>query len=117
MSKGDTLQKKWDKLTSKLGDKFADGDSMSMDSIIYLIGVQELGKGPQDFSKDDKINLMHIAVCRLLEPDGYYEFDHNDVDAWPHFNLIKELPNLEPEAQTQLMKEAIIRYFTNIKGF
>jgi len=111
MSKYDTLEQQWDELITKLTNKFADGDSMSMDSIIYLIGIQELGKGPLDFSKDDKINLMHIAICRLLEPYGYYEFEYNDSDGWPHFKILKELPNLEPEAQSQLMKEAIIGYF------
>ncbi len=112
MSKEHKIEKQWQELSNELSEKFADGDSISMDSIIYLIGVQELGKGPQKFSKDDKINLMHIAICRLLEPYGYYEFSHKDDDGWPHFNLIKELPNLKPEAQSQLMKEAIIGYFS-----
>ena len=117
MSKGDKIQQQWDKLTSELANKFADGDSMSMDAIIYLIGVQELGKGPRDFSKDDKINLMHIAICRLLEPYGYYEFSHKDLDDWPHFKLVKALPSIQTDAQTLLMKEAIIRYFTSLEGF
>lgn len=106
-----TLDEQWNDLISELSDKFSDGERMSMDSIIYLIGVQELGKGPQDFSKDDKINLMHIAICRLLEPYEYYEFDYTDADGWPHFNLVKELPSLKPEEQSLLMKEAIIGYF------
>jgi hypothetical protein len=25
--------------------------------------------------KRRKLNLMHIAICRLLEPYGFYEFD------------------------------------------
>ena len=70
-----------------------------------------MGKGPQEFSKDDKVNLMHIAICRLLEPYGYYEFDYTDSDGWPHYNLLKALPNLKAGEQTVLMKEAIIGYF------
>lgn len=112
MSKVDKLELQWKELTSELANRFADGDSISVESVIYLIGVQELGKGPQEFSKDDKINLMHIAICRLLEPYGYYEFDHKDSDGWPHFKLLKELPNLQPEAQSRMMKEAIIAYFS-----
>ncbi len=115
MSKVDKLEQQWKDLTSELANRFADGDILSVESVIYLIGVQELGKGPQEFSKDDKINLMHIAICRLLEPYGYYEFDHNDSDGWPHFNLLKELPNLQSEAQSLMMKEAIIAYF-NLKN-
>ena len=112
MSKVDKLEQQWKDLTSELANRFADGDILSVESVIYLIGVQELGKGPQEFSKDDKINLMHIAICRLLEPYGYYEFDHNDSDGWPHFKLLKELPNLQSEAQSRMMKEAIIAYFS-----
>lgn len=111
MSKNEKLQQQWDKIVAELSNKFADGDNLNIDSIIYLIGVQELGKGPQNFSKDDKINLMHVAVCRLLEPYGYYKFSHTDSDAWPHYQLIKKLPDLKTLEQTNLIKEAIIKYF------
>lgn len=112
MSKADKLESQWNELSTTLANKFADGDTLSVESIIYLIGIQELGKGPIEFSKDDKINLMHIAICRLLEPYGYYEFDYVDADGWPHFNLLKELPSLQAEAQSRMMKEAIIGYFS-----
>ena len=112
MTEADKIESQWDALSITLANKFADGDTLSVESIIYLIGIQELGKGPIEFSKDDKINLMHIAICRLLEPYGYYEFDHDDPDGWPHFNLLKELPNLQAEAQSRMMKEAIIGYFS-----
>lgn len=111
MARDEKLQEQWDEIVSEIAAKFADGDTLSLDSIIYLIGVQELGKGPQKFSKDDKVNLMHIAICRLLEPYGYYEFDFTDNDGWPHYKLIKKLPNLKAGEQTVLMKEAIIGYF------
>lgn len=112
MSKEENIQEQWDAVVAELSSKFADGDVLNIDSILYLIGLQELGKGVQDFTKDDKINLMHIAVCCLLEPYGYYEFTHRDTEDWPHYKLIKELPHLQSEQQAKLMKEAIIGYFT-----
>jgi hypothetical protein len=112
MSRDIKLQQQWDEIVAELSAKFTDGDPMNLDSIIYLIGVQELGKGPKNFSKDDKINLMHIAICRLLEPYGYYEFDFKDADGWPHYKVLKELPALKSGEQTVLMKEAIIWYFS-----
>jgi hypothetical protein len=42
-----------------------------IETLMFLIGIQELGSGQQKYSKDDKINLLHIAVCRLLEPFGF----------------------------------------------
>lgn len=82
-----------------------------LEGIIYLIGVQELGKVNRKFKKDDKVNLMHIAICRLLEPYGYYEFSHFDDDGWPHYTIKEELPPLKGGEQSILMKEAIVNYF------
>lgn len=117
MSKISNLKEKWELLVRKLTNQFADGDELNMDGIIYLIGVQELGQGQRTFKKDEKVNLMHIAICKLLEPYGYYEFDYFDDDSWPHYKIITELPNLKAGEQTVLMKEAIINYFDALKYF
>ena len=111
MQKVINLKEKWDLLVAKLTAQFADGDELNMDGIIYLIGVQELGKESTSYKKDEKVNLMHIAICKLLEPYGYYEFDYYDDDSWPHYKIITELPNLKPGEQTVLMKGAIVNYF------
>ena len=73
--------------------------------------MQELGKFKRVFAKDEKVNLMHIAICRLLEPYGYYEFDFFDKEGWPHFKVKEELPSLKAGEQTILMKDAIVNYF------
>ena len=117
MSKNTELKEKWELLVKKLSDQFADGDSLDLDSIIYLIGIQELGKGHTTFKKDEKVNLMHIAICKLPEPYGYYEFDYYDTDGWPHYKIITDLPHLKAGEQTVLMKEAIVSYFENIQFF
>ncbi|MCG1035171.1 hypothetical protein [Polaribacter sargassicola] len=114
MSKTVSLKEKWNLLVQKLTNQFADGDELNIDGIIYLVGVQELGQGHRSFKKDEKMNLMHIAICKLLEPYGYYEFDFFDDDGWPHYKTITELPSLKPGEQTVLMKEAIINYFDSI---
>jgi len=112
-----TLKEKWDSLILKLTNQFAEGDELNMDGIIYLVGVQELGQGHREFNKDEKVNLMHIAICKLLEPYGYYEFDFFDDDGWPHYKALTELPNLKPGEQTVLMKEAVINYFEELSYF
>lgn len=87
------------------------GEGLDVQAILFLIGVEELGLGYQKFKKHEKTDLMHIAICTLLEPHGYYEFEGRDKDNWPHFKLIKELPPLAEREQQHLMKEAIIDYF------
>ncbi len=111
MSRDEQLKTRWESVVTILSKKFADGETLDLDGIIYLIGVQELGKFNQKFKKDDKVNLMHIAICRLLEPYGYYEFDFVDNDGWPHYNIKEALPPLKAGEQTVLMKEAIVNYF------
>ena len=98
-------------LVEKLSAKFADGDALELDAIIYLVGIQELGQYHRTYKKDEKVNLMHIAICRLLEPFGYYEFDFFDEDGWPHFKIKETLPPLKAGEQAILMKQAIVEYF------
>lgn len=102
---------KWQKVEQFFMQNFTDGEKPELDTMLFLIGVQEYGQGAKKFKKDDKVNLMHIAVCRLLEPYGYYRFDGRDNDGWPHFELLEPLPELKPNEQSLLMKKAIIQYF------
>lgn len=111
MARDALLKQQWEQLQQKLSDQFADGAPLDLDAIIYLVGVQELGQWHRTFKKDEKINLMHIAICRLLEPYGYYEFDFYDAEGWPHYNLVEPLPTLKAGEQSVLMKEAIVGYF------
>ncbi len=111
MARDEQLKERWGTLKTTLTERFAEGDDLDIDGIIYLVGVQELGQGYRSFKKDEKVNLMHIAICRLLEPLGYYEFDFFDADGWPHYKMIEELPSLKPGEQTIMMKEAIVNYF------
>ena len=100
---------KWDILIRKLEERF----QMPIDyaGILFLIGLQELGKPYREYKKDDKLAIMHIAVCTLLEPYGIYEFVGKDSEGWPHWRLVEELPPLSDAQQNKLITEAIIDYF------
>ena len=97
-------------LTKELEKNF--GPDLDTQAILFLIGVQELGQGYKEFTKQEKTELFHIAICTLLEPYGYYEFEGRDEDGWPHFKLCKQLPPLEHKEQQFLLKEAMLEYFT-----
>ena len=111
MARDEELKERWDQLVVKLSKQFSDGDPLDIDGMVYLVGVQELGNYHRTFKKDEKVNLMHIAICRLLEPYGYYDFDFYDDDGWPHYTVKEELPPLKPGEQSILMKEALVNYF------
>nr|WP_297784122.1 hypothetical protein [uncultured Allomuricauda sp.] len=111
MSRDEQLKERWEFLVEKLSAQFSDGDPLELDGIVYLVGVQELGSFHRRFKKDEKVNLMHIAICRLLEPYGYYDFDFFDDDGWPHYKMKEQLPPLKAGEQSVLMKEALVNYF------
>lgn len=103
------LQVRWLKLRIKLKEKF--GIKPDMNGILMMIGVQELGQGPQDFSKEQKQDLMHIAVCTILAASGYYVFDGHDEEGWPHFTQLKPLPELGLIEQENFLKDHALLYF------
>lgn len=111
------LSQKWRELCTFVEERFQPEGEVDIEGILFLVGVQELGHGYRRFKKDEKVNLMHIAICRVLEPYGYYRFDGFDNDGWPHFDLVEQLPSLRAGEQSRMMKEAIIRYFDEKEVF
>ncbi len=105
------LKERWDRLISILNERFSDGETIDVEGVLYLVGLQELGQLHQKMKKDDNINLIHVGICTVLEPYGYYRFDFYDEEGWPHFELLEALPNLKPGEQSILIKEALVGYF------
>ncbi|MBI4947507.1 MAG: hypothetical protein HY840_14030 [Bacteroidetes bacterium] len=110
-----TLEQQWQLVCKKISVQF--DQELDLQGILFLIGVQELGKGYKNFSKDEKVELMHVAICKLLESFSYYEFAGRDEQGWPHWNLNEKLPPLKPMQQEILVKEAIIEYFSKENKF
>ncbi len=107
------LEKNFELVSKKLATQF--GDDIDLQAILFLIGVQELGKGKIKLSKNEKLDVMHIAICTLLTPYGYYKYEGLDKDGWPHWEVNEKLPPLKPSQQQLLMKQAIIDYFKTIE--
>lgn len=105
----DDLQIRWLKLRILLKEKF--GIKPEMDGILFLIGVQELGTGKQEYTKEQKQDLMHIAVCTLLSQSGYYAIEGYDEEGWPHFRPLKPLPEHNMIEQENFLKDHILLYF------
>lgn len=101
----------WLRIRHFLKDRFQRATLPDLNGILFLIGIQELGRWQNSFSKEEKQDLMHIATCRLMSYYGYYDFAGRDADGWPHWELIKKIPQNNLKAQELLFKQAIIRYF------
>ena len=107
--------KKWNSLVKYISQQFGDGEELDLQAILFLIGINELGQGYRSFKKQEKIDLLHIAICKLLSIYGYYSFNGRDDEGWPHWKTNEKLPKLKPSEQTILLKKSIIIYFEEAK--
>lgn len=82
-----------------------------LNGLLFLIGVQELGQGTRAFTKEQKQDLMHIAVCKVLSKSGFYKLVGKDADGWPHWEAVATLPYLGLKDQERALKAHVIDYF------
>ena len=106
-----TLEKEWAQLIQYVTSLFGDGQKLDLQAVLFLIGVNELGQGYRDFTKEEKDNLLHIAICKLLSRYSYYQFSHKDEDGWPHWKTNDKLSRFKMDEQTDLLKDSAILYF------
>jgi hypothetical protein len=105
----DDLQSRWWNLEALMIERW--GKKPDMEAILFLIGIQELGELNRKFTKEQKQDLMHIAVCSLFAQSGYYELEGVDEDGWPHFRQLMALPVMTMPEQENFMKDHILLYF------
>ena len=105
----DDLQTRWWNLEAQLVERF--GKKPDMEAILFLIGIQEADKFDLKFTKEQKQDLMHVAVCTLLAPSGYYVLEGHDEEGWPHFKQLKQLPEFSLKEQEDFLKDHILHYF------
>lgn len=103
-------EKSWASLLTTL-EKLIGKRPKDLNSVLFLIGVQELGQGRRVFEKEEKQDLMHIGICKVLSLSGYYELEGLDKDGWPHWKLVKKLPHFDLLEQEKLLKMLVMEYF------
>ena len=104
------FREKWTGIEVMFLERF--GKKPDMEAILYLIGINELGDLPQkEFTKEQKQDLMHVAVCAMLQSSGFFVFEYKDDDGWPHFKQIKHIPPMEAIQQENFLKDHILLYF------
>ena len=109
MNVKDDLQARWWNLEAKLMERF--GKKPDMEAILFLIGLQETGFVQTKITKEQKQDLMHVAVCTLLSQSGYYETEGKDKDGWPHFKQLKEIASSNVVEQENFLKDHVLLYF------
>lgn len=105
------LDFEWLRVRHWVKDRFGRSTLPDLNAILFLVGMQEVGKHQGRFSKEEKQDLMHVAVCHLLEEDGYFEFEGLDADGWPHWKQVAPLDIRGLPAQEMLLRRKVVEYF------
>lgn len=87
------------------------GKKPDMNALLFLIGMRELGSPQTQFTKEQKVRLMDIALSRVLSPSGYFKLVGRDEKDWPVWERVKPLPALSIFEQETLLREHVIVYF------
>lgn len=105
------FEQRWINVEFLMREKF--GKKPDLEAILYLIGINELGAFPENknFTKEQKQDLMHIAVCKLLSQVGIFVLDKFDEEGWPHYMPTGVEAPTAMKDQEQLLRECIVRYF------
>jgi len=103
-------RERWQQVVARLEKQF--GQKPDLNAILFLIGIRELGALPEkNFSKEEKVNLMHIAVCKLLSYSGFYTLNGMDQDGWPVWEKAIPLPNISLFEQETMLRQHVVEYF------
>jgi len=105
------LEFEWLRVRHWVKDRFGKKELPDLNAVLYVIGIQEVGKAQQKFSKEEKQDLMHVAICHLLEEDGYFQFEGLDADGWPHWKTLIPVEAKGVDAQEILLRRKVVEYF------
>ncbi len=104
------IESRWPALEQWLAERF--GSDVSIESILFLIGVQSRGIGfSPKLEKEAKQELIMEGSYIVLETLGHYErtgMDEHERWSWEHR---VQLPAIETEDQEKLLRLGILRYF------
>jgi len=106
------MELQWQKVIQFLQNNF-DKNEIDLEAMLMLIGIQEVGLIRSKYSKEQKQDLMHVAVCTLLQHEDCFVYSHQDEDGWPHYKALERTTLLTGDEQDYLLRKQIILYFQN----
>ena len=107
----------WLRIRHYIKDQMGRATLPDLNAVLYLIGIQELGRWEADsFTKEQKQDLMHVAICELLSYDGFYRFEGRDADGWPHYEAVGAPAYGDVKAQERRLKQLAVVYFDRLEA-
>lgn len=105
----ETINNQWTKVQQFVKKRF--GKEMDIKSILFILGLNELNNKKDDYTKEEKMDLMNIGFCRIASLSGYFQITGEDKDGWPKWEQRKAVPKMNTKDQESFIKEHIIRHF------
>lgn len=105
---------RWYRVRNRVKEQF--GQRPDINAMLFIIGMNEVGIVKEKWEKEEKQDLMHVAICRLLSDEGYYVFSHTDEEGWPHYTRNETIPALPLKEQEELLKKKIVEYFEAVEN-
>jgi hypothetical protein len=105
----ETLALKWYRVRAKVREQF--NLRPDINAMLFIIGMNEVGQVREQWEKEEKQELMHVATCKLLSYEGLYRYLHTDEEGWPHYIPVAAVPPVPLKDQDELLKKLIVRYF------
>jgi hypothetical protein len=106
------LSLKWYKIRNKIKTEF--GQRPDLNAMLFLIGLNEVGIVKDTWEKEEKQDLMHVAICKLFEEDGHFKYLDTDEEGWPHYVALEAAPKIVLKEQDELLKKKIVAYFESM---
>lgn len=100
----------WLKIRHFIRKSFGTSSLPDLETVLFLIGVQELGTMQTEFSKEEKLELMHIGTATLFAQKGYFEKNGQDEKGWPIWKE-KIILDLDEKSRQEKLKTLMIDYF------
>jgi hypothetical protein len=100
---------RWYEVRNRVKEQF--GQRPDINAMLFIIGMNEVGILKEKWEKEEKQDLMHVAVCKLLSAEGYYKYVSTDDEGWPKYEAVQGLPALSIKEQDELLKHKIVEYF------
>jgi hypothetical protein len=100
---------RWYEVRNRVKQQF--GQRPDINAMLFVIGMNEVGVVKEKWEKEEKQDLMHVAICKLFESEGYFKFIGKDDDGWPEYEVVQNIPKLVLKEQDELLKQKIVEYF------
>lgn len=102
----------WENLCVHLKERF--GMDVDLNGVLLLVGIRERELPLQEFTKEEKLNLISLGSCVLYQEMGLVDQVGTDRDGWPVFVQKSMAPDISEEQKIKTLQSCALRYFSKI---